>query len=142
MSDVISDYQRWKQQGESLRTQAKQAMENRFREVLTEAVQIAELYKSDFGAALKPPPQITAFRFKASGKTKAKKAAPKAKTAAPAPPPAPAAPAKADPKLAALQKKLANAKKKLDDAKAASAPTRSLEDRVYEIEDELRLLGQ
>jgi hypothetical protein len=34
------------------------------------------------------------------------------------------------------------AKKKLDDAKAAGSPTRKLEDRIYEIEDELRLAGQ
>jgi hypothetical protein len=50
--------------------------------------------------------------------------------------------AKPDPKVTGLQKQLANAKKKLEDAKAASAPTRKLEDRIYEIEDELRLAGQ
>jgi hypothetical protein len=41
MADVISDYRKWKLQGESLKTQAKQAMESRFRELLTEAVSIA-----------------------------------------------------------------------------------------------------
>ncbi|MEI9970803.1 MAG: hypothetical protein WDO73_01435 [Ignavibacteriota bacterium] len=50
--------------------------------------------------------------------------------------------AKPDPKVAGLQKQLANAKKKLEDAKTASAPTRKLEDRIYELEDELRLAGQ
>ena len=35
--DPISEYQKWKQQGESLRAQAKQAMEGRFRDLLTEA---------------------------------------------------------------------------------------------------------
>ena len=64
MSDVIADYQKWKQQGESLRTQARQAMETRFRTLLTEAAQIAEEYRADFGGALKPPAQITAFRYK------------------------------------------------------------------------------
>ena len=49
---------------------------------------------------------------------------------------------KADPKIARLQKKLAAAKKKLDDAKAAGTPTRVLEDKIYEIEDDLRLAGQ
>ena len=44
---------------------------------------------------------------------------------------------KADPKIAGLQKKLATAKKKLEDAKAAGTPSRKLEDRVYEIEDEV-----
>ena len=136
MNDVISDYQKWKQQGENLRVQAKQAMETQFRELLAEAVQIAEMYRADFGTALKPPPQVTAFRYKAGAKAKGKVG----KKAAPAPkaePPAP--PAKPDPKVVALQKKLATAKKKLDDAKTAGTATRAYEDKVYEIEDALRL---
>ena len=44
---------------------------------------------------------------------------------------------KSNPKVAGLQTLLATAKKKLDDAKTAGTPTRVLEDRVYEIEDEL-----
>jgi hypothetical protein len=141
MPDVISEYQRWKQQGDSLRMQAKQAMESRFRELLTEAAAIAEEYRADFGAPLKPPAGITAFRYKASAK-KAKKAAKKSEPAkAAAPGPAPKEP-KPDPKIAGLQKRLATAKKKLDEAKAAGAPTRKIEDGIYEIEDELRLTGQ
>jgi len=141
MADVISDYQKWKQQGENLRTQAKQAMEGRFRELLAEAISIAEEYRADFGAPLKPPPTVTAFRFKTSAKAKAKKAT---KPAAAAKAPAPAKPpeAKPDPKVAGLQKQLATAKKKLEDAKAANTPTRKIEDRIYEIEDELRLASQ
>jgi len=145
MSDVISEYQRWKQQGESLRAQARQAIETRFRDLLTEAAHLAEEYRSDFGMGLKPPPLVTAFRYKTSPKSKAKK--PKAKETAP--PPQSAATkgkeaastpsAKADPKVAALQKKLETARKKLETAKSGGAPTRALEDRVYEIEDELRL---
>jgi hypothetical protein len=138
MSDVISDYQKWKQQGEDLRVQAKQAMEARFRTLLTEAAQISEEYRADFGAQLKPPVQITAFRYKSGAK--AKKPAAKKAAAAPAPPPAPAA--KANPKVASLQKRLAAAKKKLDDAKSAGTPTRPIEDKIYEMEDDLRLLTQ
>jgi hypothetical protein len=139
MNNVISDYQKWKQQGKDLRVQAKEAMESRFHELLTEAVQIAEEYRLDFGGPLKPPPGVTAFRFKAHAKAKAKKAAqPKAagKAAAREEPKA------QNPKVAGLQKKLAAAKKKLEDAKAAGTPTRVLEDKIYEIEDELRLAGQ
>ena len=139
MADVISDYQKWKQQGENLKTQAKTAMEARFREVLTEAAAIAEEYRSDFGAVLKPPPAITAFRYKAAAKPKAKKAGKNAKPAAKA---ASAPEPKADPKMAGLQKQLAAAKKKLDDAKSAGTATRKLEDRIYEIEDEIRLAAQ
>lgn len=144
MPDVISDYQKWKQQGESLRTQAKQAMESRFRELLAEAAALAEEYRADFGATLKPPPQITAFRYKPSGKSKTKKTA-KSQPAAKAPVESPRAkiePPKPDPKVAGLLKRLETAKRKLDEAKASGAPTRALEDRVYEIEDALRLAGQ
>ena len=139
MPDVINEYQKWKQQGEDLRVQAKHAMETRFRDLLSEAVHIAEEYRTDFGGALKPPPSVTAFRYKASAKLKAKKAAAKAKPAAPKPePPA----VKPNPKVAGLQKRLATAKKKLEDAKAGGATTRPYEDKVYEIEDELRLALQ
>jgi hypothetical protein len=144
MGDVINEYQKWKQQGEDLRTQAKAAMEARFRELLSEAVHIAEMYRADFGAALKPPTAVTAFRFKASAKPKAKKAAAKGKpapvAAAPAKPEPPAT--KPNPKVAGLQKRLATARKKLEDAKTGGTPTRALEDKIYEIEDELRLAAQ
>ena len=142
MPDVITEYQKWKLQGEDLRIQARQAMETRFRDLLTEAVQIAEMYKSDFGPVLKPPPAVTAFRYKAAVKGKPKKAAKPAAKGAPstaaATAPA-AAPAKVNPKVAGLQKKLATARKKLEDAKAGGATTRPYEDKVYELEDELRL---
>ena len=144
MPDIINEYQKWKQQGEDLRVQAKHAMEIRFRDLLTEAVHIAEEYRADFGAVLKPPPTVTAFRHKASARPKAKPAG-KAKPAAAAKPaaPKPEPPAaKPNPKVATLQKRLATAKKKLDDAKAGGATTRPYEDKVYEIEDELRLALQ
>ncbi len=142
MSDVISQYQKWKAEGENLRLQAKQAMESRFRELLSEAVTLSEEYRADFGVPLKAPSPVTTFRYKTSGRPKAKK------TAKP-PSGKPAQPAreepkvqKVDPKITRLQQRLANTRKKLEDAKAAGAPTRSLEDRIYEIEDALRLAGQ
>jgi hypothetical protein len=141
MNKIISDYQKWKQQGDELRTQAKQAMESRFRELLVEAVQIAEEYRSDFGAPLKPPPSVTSFRYKASGKAKPKKAQ-KAAVAAKSASPPPVAPATPNPKIAGLQKQLASAQRKLDQAKANGTPTKNLEDKIYEIEDAIRLSTQ
>jgi hypothetical protein len=145
MPDIINEYQKWKQQGEDLRVQAKHAMETRFRDLLSEAVHIAEEYREDFGAVLKPPPAVTAFRYKASARPKAKKPVVKTKPAAAAKPaaPKPEPPAaKPNPKVAALQKRLRTAVKKLEDAKAGGATTRPYEDKVYEIEDELRLALQ
>src|SRR5581483_10005178 len=142
MSDVISEYQKWKQQGDNLRAQAKQAMESRFRELLSEAVQIASEYRADFGSSLKPPPSVTAFRYRTSSRSKAKKGAnrqaatvQKVRETSESPAPKPS------PKIAGLQKRLTTAKKKLDEAKATGKPTKVFEDRIYEITDELRLSG-
>ncbi len=141
MSNIISEYQKWKQQGEDLRVQAKQAMESRFRELLGEAVQIAEEYRSDFGESLKPPPGVTSFRYKASGKSKPKKAQKTSGAARGADTP-PKAVAKPNPKIAGLQKQLVTAQNKLDKAKASGASTKNLEDKIYEIEDAIRLSAQ
>lgn len=140
MSDPIAEYQQWKKQGGDLRTRAKQAMEARFRELLNEAVHLAEEYRADFGVTLAPPASVTSFKFKAG----AKKTAPK-KAAAAAPAPVAAAapkPAPVDPKIAALTKQLAAARKKYEAAQAKGASTKNLEDRIYELEDDLRLASQ
>ncbi|MCL4401998.1 MAG: hypothetical protein M1436_04950 [Acidobacteria bacterium] len=136
--DVIARYQRWKEEGEDLRAEARQAMEAAFRELLTEAVRIAQEYRADFGTPLKPPPPVTAFRYRTGAKPKPKKAAARPEAAHTPEPPAP----KPDRKTLGLQKRLETARKKLEAAKAAGAPTRNLEDKVYEIEDELRLAAQ
>jgi hypothetical protein len=134
MDNVINEYQKWKKQGEQLRTQAKQAMEIRFHELLSEAALIAQEYHRDFSATLKPPANITAFRFKAAAGRKGKK------TAKPtASKPVEATPAAPNPKVVALQKRRAQLQKQLEVAKAAGKATKNLDDRLYEVEDELRL---
>jgi hypothetical protein len=129
--DPISEYQKWKQQGESLRAQAKQAMEIRFRELLLEAAGIAQEYQRDFGSSLKPPATITTFRFKIAAGNKAKKKAAISPKNGAAP----------DPKIAGLEKRRVQIQKKLEAAKGAGKPTKNLEDKLYEVEDELRLAG-
>ncbi|MBI4874010.1 MAG: hypothetical protein HY822_05180 [Acidobacteria bacterium] len=140
MSDVISEYRKWKQQAEDLRAKAKQAMEARFRDLLSEAIKIAGEYRADFGAALKPPPAVTAFRYKAGAKRPGK---PRAATKpAQVEPKAEQPAAKPGLKIVRLQKRLDTAKKKLEATKAAGAPTKNLEDKIYEIEDDLRLAAR
>jgi hypothetical protein len=131
--DPISEYQKWKQQGESLRTQAKQAMETRFRELLEQAAGIAQEYQRDFGASLKPPASITAFRYKRAAVRKSKKTPTAATPRRQAPESSP------DPKIRGLERRREQIRKKLDAAKGAGKPTRNLEDKLYEVEDELRL---
>src|SRR6266567_6742449 len=106
MTDVITDYQKWKQQGESLRGQAKQAMESRFRELLAEAVRIAEEYRADFGVPLKPATPVTAFRYKPSAKPKARKEAKPKPGAKPLEPRPEQTGAKPDAKVVGLEKRL------------------------------------
>jgi len=142
MSDPIAEYLQWKKQGGDLRAKAKHAIEMRFRELLAEAAQLAEEYRSDFGVTLAPPASVTSFKFKAGGKKPIKKPAPAVVDAKP-PAAAPKPPAtRPDPKVANLEKQLSAARKKLDAAKAKGAGTKNLEDRVYELEDGLRLATQ
>ena len=136
MKDVIAEYHHWKAQGEGLRTEAMRAMESRYRELLTEAIQIAEEYRVDFGVALKLPAGVAAFEFKAGG---AKKARPIAPVALALPLPVAPPPSAPNPKLGPLEKRLAGARKKFETAKAAGSPTKNLEDKIYEVEDEIRL---
>ena len=133
--DPISEYQKWKQQGESLRTQARQAMESRFREILVEAAGIAQEYQRDFGVALKPPAPVTTFRYKAGAAAKKKGKPAAAKAAAPAP-------ASSDPKVVALEKRRGQLQKKIEAAKSAGKATKNLEDQLYEVEDDIRLASQ
>ena len=113
-------------------------METRFRDLLVEAAQIAQEYHTDFGVNLKPPAQITAFRYKTAPKG-VQKGALKKNTAAAQKSAAPVTAPKADPKVVELQKKLAAVNKKLEVAKAAGKDTKNLDDRIYEIEDAIRL---
>ena len=143
MDHVISEYQKWKQQGDTLRAKAKHAMEVKFRELLSDAVTLAEDYHADFGQTLKPPTQVTAFRYTRGARGKGKKAAAaksgrKVPDVKPDPPPS----RPDDAKVIALKKRLATARKKLDAAKAAGQPVKNFEDRVYELEDDLRLAMQ
>ncbi|HEY3838768.1 MAG TPA: hypothetical protein VGL72_19460 [Bryobacteraceae bacterium] len=135
MDNVISEYQKWKKQGEQLRLQARQAMESRFQELLAEAAQIAVEYHRDFGSVLKPAGNITAFKYKSPGKKATKKGGKAPSASAPAP----SVPVAVNPKVAGLQKQRAQVVKKLEAAKAAGKATKNLDDRLYEIDDELRL---
>jgi hypothetical protein len=138
MDDIISDYQKWKQQGEDLRVKAKSAMQSRFGELLLEAARVAEEYRNDFGGVLKPPPIVTSFRYKAGKSTKKRavtKAAADTKIETKKPAPVVVKPTR---KVLGLQQRLATAKKKLEAAKTAGAPTRIWDDRIYEIEDALQ----
>lgn len=127
MSTTLEQYREAKQNWLKLRNQAKKELITRFNELSSEILQVQRELLEDFGEKVVIP-------------TKPKKAVAKKPSAAPAA----AAPVQAtltpvSPAVAALQKKLDAQQKKLAEAKAAGKPTKAIEDRIYELEDDIRL---
>jgi len=130
MTTTLDQYREAKTNYLKLRNQAKKELIARFNELAGQLVQIQRELLDDFGEKVSMPAKVAA-------KKKAK--APRETTANEVN--APAAPVEPSPQMAALQKQIERQKKKLSDAKAAGKPTKPFEDRVHELEDELRLLS-
>ena len=122
MPSTLDQYREAKQSWMKLRNQAKKELITRFHEVAAELHQIQRELLEDFGEKVVLP-------------TKPKKSTPK-KASAPAP--APVAPP-VSPEIASLQKKLDAQRKKLAEAKAAGKSTKAIDDRIYELEDDIRV---
>ncbi len=118
MSSTLEQYREARNNWLRLRNQAKKELIARFHETAAELVQIQKELLEDFGEKVTIP---------------AKPKKPVAKKPAPAPV------VKEDPAIAGLKKKLEVQHKKLNEAKAAGKPTKAIEDRIYEIEDDIRL---
>lgn len=122
MSSTLDQYREAKQSWMKLRNQAKKELVTRFHELAAELHQLQRELLEDFGEKVVIP-------------AKPKKAVPKKSAApnvvAPAAPPSPA--------VSSLQKKLDTQRKKLAEAKSAGKSTKVIEDRIYEIEDDIRL---
>jgi len=128
MSNTIDQYREAKNSYLKLRNQAKRELILRFNEVANELLQLQRELLEDFGEKIALPTKGKKPRHPRASKTGAK--------AAPAPAAAPESP-----KAVELRKQLERQKKKLADTQAAGKPTKAIEDRMYEIEDELRLLA-
>ena len=115
MTNTIDQYREAKATYEKLHNQAKKELIARFNQLASELLQIQRELKDDFGHKLVIP-------------TKGKPARPK-----------PAAAAAPNPQVAILQRKVAVEKAKLEKAAAAGKPEKAIQDRIYELEDELRL---
>ena len=132
MSTTIDQYREAKNSYLKLRNQAKKELISRFNELAGELLHLQRELLEDFGEKIAMP-----SKTKKPSAAKTVKAAPKA---APEPPAAPPAPPTAQ--MVALQKQVDRQKKKLSETQAAGKPTKVIEDRVYELEDELRLLKE
>jgi hypothetical protein len=130
MSTTLEQYREAKNSYLKLKNQAKKELIGRFNALASEMLQIQRELLEDFGEKVVMP-------------SKPKK--PQSRSTPAPPPPAPelpAEPAPLSPKAKALQKQIERLQKKLTETKAANKPVKAIEDRIYEIEDELRLLGQ
>jgi hypothetical protein len=119
MTNTIDQYREAKATYEKLHNQAKKELIARFNQLANELLQIQRELKEDFGHKVVIP-------------TKGKVSARPVKVAVAAP----------NPQIAVLEKKVAAEKVKLEKAVAAGKPEKVIQDRIYELEDELRLIKE
>ena len=147
---TLDQYREAKQNWLKLRNHARKELVARFHEVAAELLQIQKELLEDFGEKVSMPLKAKkAIAKKAIAPTVLPTVAvpvaakPTQVSAKPAPVPAKpvSAPAvaKPTPVTSALRKKLEAQNKKLMEAKLAGKPTKAIEDRIYEIEDDIRV---
>lgn len=133
MSTRIDEYREAKNTYFKLRNEAKKELIARFHELAQELLQVQRELLEDFGEKIAIPTKPKKGRAARSAKS-----AKSAKTSGSTPTnnaPAPST----SPKITQIQKQLQQQKKKLTDAQSAGKPTKAIDDRIYELEDELRL---
>ena len=122
MTTTIDQYREAKTNYLKLRNHAKKELIARFHELANELLTVQRELLEDFGEKVALP-------------AKGKKPKPIKKAAAV--PVVEAAPP--NPKLAGWKKQLESQQKKLAEAKTQNKPTRVIEDKIYELEDSIRL---
>lgn len=127
MLTTIDQYREAKATYEKLQSQAKRDLLARFQELANELLQIQKELREDFGTKVAIPSKRKAVRRAAK--------TPSPVTAAPKR----TAPATPNPAIARTEKKLATQKRKLEEAVKAGQDGKAIRDRIYELEDELRL---
>ncbi len=124
MATTIDQYREAKSTFLKLRDQAKKDLLTRFNDLSEELLNIQRELREDFGHKIIIP-------------TKPKKG--RAKKAAPKPAATPSGTPKNAARVAQLQKSISLQRKKLDDTAKLGKPVKTIQDRIYELEDELRL---
>jgi hypothetical protein len=152
MSSTIDQYRDAKQQYLKLRAEAKKDLLRRFQELANELLLIQRELIEDFDhkvampAKGKKPKKASAPAAPPTPAPKAatssKSSGAKASSAASAPKNAPLFAVKDDlsAEEANILKHIDKNRKKLAEAQASGKPTKPIEDRIYELEDELRLV--
>lgn len=142
MSNFLNEFQETRNKYNELRAQAEKAMQAEFVEALEKAAQMQKDFSDEFGGKLKLPASVLRFVVN-TAKTRKKRTPKTPPVMAPTPITAAAdgATTPDGPKIARLKKSLKSLTTKLATAKAESKPTRDLEDKLFEVTDELRLAG-
>jgi hypothetical protein len=121
MPNTIEQYREAKATYQKLHSQAKKELVARFNQLAAELLQIQRELKEDFGHKATIPTKAKNTRTVRTAPSKALE------------PPPP------NPKIAVVEKRLASEKKKLEQALASGKADKPIKDRIYELEDELRL---
>lgn len=134
-ANAIEQYRQAKSDYLRLRNQAKKELIARFHQAANELFQIQRELLEDFGEKIAIPSKAKKSR-PVKGVKASERKTPAAQTAKTAPA---AGPAAVSPQVASLQQQLQKARKKLSDTQGAGKPTKATEDRIYELEDAIRL---
>lgn len=122
MPNTVDAYREAKMTYLRLRDQAKKDLLAQFHQLANQLFQIQKELREDFGYKVAIPTKPKSTRGK-------KTAAPVVKAVVTMP----------SPKIAAVEKKIALQTRKLDELTKAGKATQAIKDKLYELEDELRL---
>jgi uncharacterized coiled-coil DUF342 family protein len=126
MSNTIEQYREAKSQYLKLKNQAKKDLLARFHALSNELLQVQRELLEDFGEKITLPIKPK----KGVRPVKTPKAPVELEPPAPEPP---------SPKIIAIERQIEKLKKKMSDTQTAGKPVKAIEDKIYELEDELRL---
>jgi len=129
MATTLEQYRQAKQDIQKLHSAARKELVTRFNELANELLLIQRELREEFGVKLVIPAKPRAGRSKAATTPPAKESGKSAERHAPEP----------KPEVIAVERKLAAQRRKLEEAIKAGKPDKLVRDRIYELEDELRL---
>lgn len=132
MNETITNFLHMKKQAADLENSAKKELQAEFSQALTDAVNLFNTFKDTFGGKPELPSGVRTFTVNDVPKRKSKT---NGKTTD-----APAGNANGK-KVGGLKRALTAQQEKLVAAKEAGKVTKDIEDRIYEITDELQQLG-
>jgi hypothetical protein len=123
MPNTLDQYRQAKQDILKLHGAAKKELIARFNELANELLLVQKELREEFGVKVVVPAKPKAARAKKAGAVKREATKTPADSA----------------EVSMLEKKLVTQKRKLEEASKNGKPEKPIKDRIYELEDELRL---